>query len=595
MNDQNLVGSVINERYELIENIGSGGMALVYKAIDRLLNRTVAIKILKDSLKNDTEVIEKFSAEGRAAASLSHNNIVAVYDVGTIEDLSFIVMEYVDGITLKEYINNNKPIEWKKASEITIQIATALKVAHEHGIVHRDVKPHNILITKDGVSKVTDFGIASAVGSDTVVAGGSAMGSVHYISPEQARGGYVDNTSDIYSLGVVLYEMLTGVLPFDGDNAVSIALMKLEQEPVNPKVINLDIPQELDAVVMKAISKEQHIRYKTADEFSEDLKNLINGDRARVEEISARLERETIENERKNLDKKPNRKIGFNPIVASIVLFLIIAFSVYGVMNYGGKEYTVPDLVGLSIDEAIKTAEDKGFIVEAEDIKYEKSEIVEAGRVISQTPLGDKKVKRDKTIDLVVSLGLADGEIKVPDLRNLQITQAIELLDRMGLGYEVKYEETDDFDEGHVIKQSPDGDSMVNGGFKVIVYVAKAVEKEPEESEEPEKTTEPEETKNPEPTESSEPVQSPEQTPVQTPSETTQTNVLKTKTLSIILPDGYGDSIQVKVYANGKEIYNKNHQKSEEKIDIPVKSSKDAEVQVYMNEELVVHKIIKFD
>ena len=595
MNEQNLVGSVINERYELLENIGSGGMALVYKANDRLLNRTVAIKILKDSLKNDTEVIEKFSAEGRASASLSHNNIVAVYDVGTIDDLSFIVMEYVDGITLKEYINNNKPINWKEAAEITIQIATALKVAHEHGIVHRDVKPHNILITKDNIAKVTDFGIASAVGSDTVVAGGSAMGSVHYISPEQARGGYVDNTSDIYSLGVVLYEMLTGVLAFDGDNAVSIALMKLEQEPVNPKVINLDIPQELDAVVMKAISKEQHIRYKTAEEFSDDLKNLINGDRARVEEISARLERETIENERKRSEKKQNRKIGFNPIIASVVLFLIIVLSVYSVMNYGGKEYTVPDLVGLSVDEAIKTAEDKGFTIEAEDIEYEKSEIVEAGRVISQTPLGDKKVKRDKTIDLVVSLGLADGEIKVPDLRNLQITQAIELLEDKGLGYEVKYEETDDFDDGHVIKQSPEGDSMVNEGFKVIVYVAKEVEKEPEESEEPVESTQPEESENSEPTETSEPVQTPEQTPVQTPSQTTETNTLKTKTLSIILPDRYGDSIQVKVYANGKEIYNKNHQKSEGKIDIPVKSSKDAEVQVYMNEDLVVHKIINFD
>lgn len=595
MNEQNLVGSVINERYELLENIGSGGMALVYKANDRLLNRTVAIKILKDSLKNDTEVIEKFSAEGRASASLSHNNIVAVYDVGTIDDLSFIVMEYVDGITLKEYINNNKPINWKEAAEITIQIATALKVAHEHGIVHRDVKPHNILITKDNIAKVTDFGIASAVGSDTVVAGGSAMGSVHYISPEQARGGYVDNTSDIYSLGVVLYEMLTGVLPFDGDNAVSIALMKLEQEPVNPKVINLDIPQELDAVVMKAISKEQHIRYKTAEEFSDDLKNLINGDRARVEEISARLERETIENERKRPEKNNNRKIGFNPIIASVVLFLIIVLSVYSVMNYGGKEYTVPDLVGLSVDEAIKTAEDKGFTIEAEDIEYEKSEIVEAGRVIFQTPLGDKKVKRDKTIDLVVSLGLADGEIKVPDLRNRQITQAIELLEDKGLGYEVKYEETDDFDDGHVIKQSPEGDSMVNEGFKVIVYVAKEVEKEPEESEEPVESTQPEESENSEPTETSEPVQTPEQTPVQTPSQTTETNTLKTKTLSIILPDRYGDSIQVKVYANGKEIYNKNHQKSEGKIDIPVKSSKDAEVQVYMNEDLVVHKIIKFD
>ena len=188
MNGENLIGNIINERYELLEVIGGGGMAVVYKANDRLLNRLVAVKILKDSLKNDAEIIEKFSAEGKAAAALSHNNIVSVYDVGNIDGISFIVMEYVDGETLTDYISKNKPIQWQTACEMVIQIASALDCAHEHGIIHRDIKPLNILLTKDNVPKVADFGIASAVSTDTVVAGGSAMGSVHYISPEQARG-----------------------------------------------------------------------------------------------------------------------------------------------------------------------------------------------------------------------------------------------------------------------------------------------------------------------------------------------------------------------------------------------------------------------
>ena len=229
MNSDYLVGTVLDNRYEILEMIGSGGMATVYKAKCRVLNRYVAIKVLKDSLKYDMDVVKRFNAESRAAAGLSHPNIVQVYDVSETGGLDYIVMEYVDGITLKDYIKSKVALPWREACEFAVQIGKALECAHKNQIIHKDIKPHNILLTRDGMIKVADFGIAQAVTTETRVADNSNLGSVHYISPEQGRGGYIDERSDIYSLGVVLYEMLTGKLPFDGENAVAIALMKLEK------------------------------------------------------------------------------------------------------------------------------------------------------------------------------------------------------------------------------------------------------------------------------------------------------------------------------------------------------------------------------
>lgn len=651
MSNDNLIGKVINERYELLEVVGSGGMATVYKAQDRLLNRFVAVKILKESLKYDSEITDKFSTEAKAAASLSHNNIVSVYDVGTSDGLNYIVMEFIDGETLKEYINRNKPIKWQTACEITIQIANALTAAHENGIIHRDIKPHNILITKDGTAKVADFGIAKAVSSDTVVAGGSALGSVHYISPEQARGGFVDTASDLYSLGVVLYEMLTGSLPFDGDNAVSIALKKLEEEPLSPKVINLDIPQTLDTIVMKSISKEQHIRYKKAEEFAADLKSLLNEDSMHI--ISPRRAEEDDESKRYGKGRKNNKKSVFNPIIATFVLVVVIAVVTFFAMNSGKKEYIVPDLLGKTLEEALTMIEGTEFTIDEDGIVYEVSEDEDEGKIINQNPGANQSVKKNKKIQLTISSGATEGNIPVPNVLGSDYAEAKEQLEAKGLKCQMIEEESSEFELNKVISQSPKYGTKVTEGYTVILHVCtKVIESEEKNVEVPnlkgmtradaEKaltakglvigntkkqlsnitpgqviSQEPEEgtavakgsavsiiiseqsqtDSTAAPTNSQAPSTASPNSQSPRPDNTNSgggTGV-KRKTLTINIPDSANDTVNVRVIANGKEIHNASHAKSEGKIDIPVESSTNAEVEVYMDGELVVRKIIEFN
>ncbi len=267
----NLIGSVLAGRYEIVEEVGSGGMAIVYKAKCRILNRYVAIKVLRNDLKDDGEFIRRFNIEAQSAASLTHPNIVSIYDVGTDGDIHYIVMELVEGITLKDYIDKNGSLNWSEAIGYAIQIASGLEQAHNNSIVHRDIKPHNIIMASDGVLKITDFGIARASAQSTVNCEDKAIGSVHYVSPEQARGGYVDERSDIYSLGVVLYEMLTGKVPFDNESPVSIALMHLQSTPTPPREINLSIPKAVEEIVLKAMNKEVAGRYKTITEMKNEL------------------------------------------------------------------------------------------------------------------------------------------------------------------------------------------------------------------------------------------------------------------------------------------------------------------------------------
>ena len=283
----NLVGKILNNRYEILKQIGSGGMATVYKAKCQLLNRYVAIKVLRDEFTTDAEFIKRFNTEAQSAASLTHPNIVGIYDVGNEDNMYYIVMELIKGKTLKEIITTDGILPWKWSVNVAVQIASALEFAHKNNVVHRDIKPHNIIITEEGVAKVTDFGIARAISNSTITSFGSTMGSVHYFSPEHAKGGYTDAKSDIYSLGVVLYEMLTGKVPFEADTPVSIALKHMQEDAIDAKKLNPTIPASLNDIIKKAMQKDPNLRYNSAEEILEDLKETLKnpeGDFVRINE-----------------------------------------------------------------------------------------------------------------------------------------------------------------------------------------------------------------------------------------------------------------------------------------------------------------------
>ena len=629
MNSDYLVGKVLENRYEILEMIGSGGMATVYKAKCRVLNRFVAIKVLKDSLKYDSEVVKHFNAESRAAAGLSHPNIVQVYDVSETDGLDYIVMEYIDGITLKDYIAKRGVLQWKEACSFAVQIGRALECAHKNHIIHRDIKPHNVLLTKDGMLKVADFGIAQATTTETIVAGNSNLGSVHYISPEQGRGGYIDERSDIYSLGVVLYEMLTGILPFDGGNAVSIALMKLEKEPIDCRIVNPDIPDNVGKIAMKAISKEQHARYQTASEMIADLEEIIKNadgdfdagkdlkkfDTRRIDGGDSSVDKER----RERLERKKRKKRAKNRLKLAgfaLILVFLIGFVTYSFMNGGRQEYQVPDLTDMTIEEARQAIEIAGLRLD-KNIEYEASQEVEEGHIISQTPGANQYVKKSRKIKITVSSGLDEGNIAVPLVEGLSFEEAEEKLLNSHLNVSKQEKEDETVQEGYVISQSPKANTKVTGGYTVTVYVSKGSENE--------QAVVPKLIGNMESqaetlllqnglilgTVTEEENSAPKGTVIaQNPSANTgvmkgssvnitiskgeQAVTLKRKTLTITIPDSSPDTVHIKVVANGKTIHDKDHAKSEGTVDIDVQASKDASVQAYIDGKLVVDKIISF-
>lgn len=660
--ENSLVGKVLNDRYEILEIVGSGGMATVYKAECKLLNRYVAVKVLKDSLRYDLDLKEKFNKEAQAAAKLSHNNIVSIFDVGEIDGLNYIVMEYIDGITLKEYISKNKPIHWKIARNIAIQIGLALEHAHANGIIHRDIKPHNILITKDNVIKVADFGIASAVSSETVVAGKSdgAMGSVHYISPEQARGGYVTETTDIYSLGVIMYEMVTGQLPFDGDNAVSIAMKKLEHEPINCKVINLDIPQDMAEIIMRAIAREPAARFQSVQEMLVALKRLGTQPAQGGAVIHDREERqEMIKKKKEKSEKTANNRMIRNIIISMIAVIALFAVGTYAFLNWNAPEVQVPELLDKTLEEAIALADERGLKIDEKHIKYELSDEFEEGKIMEQKPGANQYVKKNKKITLVISKGATEGDIEVISVLGEQYTDAVKKLEALGLKVKKLDREDADAEIGEVVAQSPKKGVKVTENTVVELYVCTS---HPEDSHEQvpgvigmtksqaesalkkqgfalgnvkkESSDKPEgeiirqeptagsespkgtyvnivissgksDTQTETPTTSKEPTTNNSTTQPSTNTQTPSSNSNsensgddvqpQTKTITIPLPEDGDDTIQVRVLANGKEIYNKKHQKSDGKVDIPVKSKKDANIQVYFGDKLVVEKVVEFN
>ena len=489
----NLIGKIIGNRYEILEEVGLGGMATVYKAKDHVLNRLVAVKVLKDEFTTDTEFIKRFNTEAQSAASLSHPNIVSIYDVGHEDEnnLYYIVMELVKGKTLKEIINDEGVLTWKWAVNIAMQIASALELAHKNGIVHRDIKPHNIIITEDGIAKVTDFGIAKAVSNSTITAFGTTIGSVHYFSPEQAKGGFTDAKSDLYSLGVVMYEMLTGKVPFDADTPVSVALKHMQEEPKEPIELNSEIPTAVNQIVVKAMQKEPSARYQNATEMLHDLSKALkdpDGDFVIIENKDGGYTRvmQAISDEQVKAGKKEEVKTKTNfftehpkvkiaIIILSLVLLFVVVFLITKIAIDGGikSKVDMPNLVGKTQTEAEQIADDLGLKLEVLNVA---SSDVEVGKVVSQDPeFTESKIEKGTTIKINVSKG--PEETEMVKLEGMKIEDARNTAEELGIKLDEKTENSDTVEAGIIIKQDTAVGTLVKSGDTVVVHISAGVEK----------------------------------------------------------------------------------------------------------------------
>ena len=490
-------------RYELLEKVGDGGMAVVYKARDKLLNRYVAVKILKPDFSKDLKVIESFRRESQAAASLSNQHIVNVYDVGREGNINYIVMELIEGKVLADVIKERGPLAPREALTIAKQIATALSHAHKNQIIHRDVKPHNILLTPDGVAKITDFGIAKAVNSATIVGQtGTVMGSVHYFSPEQARGGYVDEKSDIYSLGIVLYEMLTGKVPFDADNPVAVAMKHMNEEMVPPSEIVPGIPADLEAIIMKATDKYQINRYKSADEMLDALNsatlstigshpvyprntgldstitiNLVNESGIDLNESLSDPNGQKSQTAANEGEKtvKGKKKFRWNKIkVAAIIAALVIAFPLSQLILWGVDtvfapgEVEVPDVTGMTIDEATAKLEELGLELNVD--KEVSSSDFDEGEIVSQDPDEGMTVKSGKTINVNISKGTPAGTI--PNVVGKTEADAEFYLENYGYDKGLVSEANSELPVGTVIEQTPAAGTEAEEGTNVSLVIS---------------------------------------------------------------------------------------------------------------------------
>ena len=494
MSTMNIKGILLDNRYRIVDKIGVGGMADVYLGEDTLLGRQVAIKVLHANFANDDEFVTRFKREAQAAGKLNHPNIVNMYDVGFDQDLHYIIMEYVNGETLKEYITRHGRLSIDEAVKFTIAIAEGLEHAHTMGIVHCDIKPHNVIITQTGRVKVTDFGIARAMNAtNTVMYTNSILGSAHYLSPEQASGKPVDGNTDIYSLGVVLYEMLTGRVPFEGETPIAVALKHVREKVAPPTRYNPSIPPLLEAVVMKALSKNPADRFDSISDMISDLRlsqGFTMGKTQRHEpydfatqmipavDPEALEDFSTIQEERKDEGQKKSMlsKIASIPqkyiVLGAAVIFLVAflgAFLSYGNF-WSNTTVDVPNVVGKQVSVAKNILEDKHLRVFTSEVT---NPDVPAGQVISQTPGAGEKVKEQRTIHLVVSKGV--GDITVPDLSDLTVDQARQRLKDVGLVVgKITQQSVDGKKDGVVIAQSPSGDSKVSKGTTIDLVVNKA-------------------------------------------------------------------------------------------------------------------------
>lgn len=484
-----MASRVLSGRYELLEKIGDGGMAVVYKGRDKLLNRFIAVKILRPEFTKDATFVENFKRESQAAAGLSHPNIVGVYDVGREGNINYIVMELIDGQTLNKIIEEEAPMDYRKVIDISKQVAQALRVAHKNKIIHRDVKPHNIMITSDGVVKLADFGIARAVNDTTLSTGSKIVGSVHYFSPEQARGNYVDERSDIYSLGIVMYEMLTGKVPFDGDNPVTVALKHINEEIVPPIELEPGIPPALNRCVMKATNKYQTKRYSSADELIQDLDNIsfvtdVVGDsifessdiierrNKRRDEFKKAVEEEFKAREEQNKPKRKRRAI----LITLFILLLLGAAAGLGAWRMGIFSDTkpAPDLMDKTLEDAIQTAEEQGFKVKQGKDIYS-SDYAE-GRVCLQNPEPGKDMPKEGTITVNISKGPKEG--LVPKVVGKYQDEAEAFLKEQGYELGNVKTKTSPEEEGLILEQSPEAGSSADKGTKIDIWVSDGKGKE---------------------------------------------------------------------------------------------------------------------
>lgn len=526
------IGTMIGNRYEVVEKVGTGGMADVYRAMDHRLNRYVAVKILKNEYSEDTKFVTKFRQEAQAVACLSHPNVVAVYDVGEEQGMHFIVMEFVEGITLKSYIEKKGKLSVREAVGIGIQIASGLEAAHNSHIIHRDIKPQNILISRDGTAKVTDFGIAKAASSNTITA--SAMGSVHYISPEQARGGFSDEKSDVYSLGVTMYEMLSGTLPFTGESAVAVALAHIQEEAVPLTAMDATIPKGISDIVAKCMQKKADFRYPTSADLIADLKMFLQDpegeygvvkplyentdtifikptDVNRIKAASQTTtgdsgmtaaepeDKKAGEEDSGEVDPKLEKALIGGSIVVAIIIGIVIIYVIGKVFGFWGgasgsteatptpevtssaatatpeasdsaQKVTVENVAGMTTEKAKTALSQKGL--SNVKVSEQQSDTISAGKVISTDPEAGTEVEKDAEITLIVSSGTST--VQVPSVASMTVTKAKSTLAAEGFNaVEGSKVYSDTVKAGLVAYSNPKGGAQASKGATITLYISK--------------------------------------------------------------------------------------------------------------------------
>lgn len=526
---ENYIGRLLDNRYEILEVIGTGGMAVVYRALDHRLNRAVAVKILKDEFSRNEEFRRRFHAESQAVAMLSHPNIVSVYDVSHSENADYIVMELIEGISLKQYLEKKGNLNWRETLHFSMQIAKALDHAHSRGIVHRDIKPHNIMILKDGSIKVADFGIAR-VGSAKNTLTREALGSVHYISPEQAKGARVDNRSDLYSLGVVMYEMLTGRTPYDGETPVSVAIQHINGGARRPSELAAGVPLGLEYITMRAMNSNLEKRYASAADMLHDMEEFrknpsltfvstvdsattvvpktpaaVRGGgmtRSEAERYAAARaaksgevktpEERRAERARREAEKaaEKKKKTMIIAILSGAVAIVLIAILLAVLLPRGGSdtdetvgteevgEVRVDNFVGMPLD-SIDPDDYPDLKIDLRDVKEAYSDEFEKGYVMDQTPKAGEMVRKGRKVTLTVSLG--KEEIKMPDLVDVAESTAMSTLQDLNLGLKItiKDESSKEIRQGNIVRTEPKAEEKLEKGQEVILYVSLGENKMP--------------------------------------------------------------------------------------------------------------------